>query len=177
MHIYERLADIISAGFLFELKHTIADFHESSVVKGFPIPPGHGLAVLGSESYSSPFVACITIPVPQTLDEASQLCAGWMNFVSQALQNLDDDLSPTDIRDLFMSIVIAESRKCGINPEFNMKLGAFWVSHLKNSGVSFDEQVSRNKQVEVTGHFYLHTSYNKCLLFSEKVGYRENHCG
>jgi hypothetical protein len=172
MKVFTYLSEIISQEFLFELTRTVNKFHELGVVPGSPLVAAHGLAIIGSESYDPPFIACISIPVPLTTGEASQLHGEWMKLVSKARRLPNLSVTPADVRDQVIDMIINDSHKGEINPDRNMQLGAFWVSHLLEIGLSFDDQVKRNKQHIVTGHFSLVTNDNKCILLNEEVGHR-----
>ena len=169
---YSKLSGLISQDFLFELKHTIDKFHESSVGSGFPLFPEHGLAILGAESYKPPLVMCISIPLPRTVAEARRMYNSWGELESKMLQLPSMNLSTADIRNKFVNDTIDELYRHGVNSAYIQRLGEYWVYHLKSNGISFDEQVKRNKKREVTGHFSLITKSNKCYLLSEEVGYR-----
>jgi hypothetical protein len=169
-----RLANLVSQKLLFELKQAINNFHESSVTSGFPLVPEHGLAILGSELYSPPLVMCITIPAPLIIDEARCMYNSWTDLESTMLQLPNISVSAADIRNQFIKDTIVELHEHGVNPAYISRLGEFWVAHLKNNGLSFDEQVKRNKKHEVTGHFSLITNSNKCCLLTEEVGHRMN---
>ena len=172
MKIYTKSADHISQDFLNEIEHTIDGCHELCIPAGFPLPIEQGLTIVGSELYDPPFVACISIPMPRTVDEASQMYWRWMKLVSQALQLPDVSVTPVDVRNQLIDMIINDSYKCDINPDRITQLGAFLVSHLKGNGLSFDEQVKRNKQHIVTGHFFLITKDNRIHIFSDEVGHR-----
>ena len=95
-----------------------------------------------------------------------------MKLVSQALQLPGVSVTPVDVRNQLIDMIINDSYKCDINTDSITQLGAFWVSHLKDNGLSFDEQIKRNKQYVVTGHFILITKDNRILMLSREVGHR-----
>ena len=172
MQICTKLANYISQNFLNEIEHTINGCHELSIPAGFPISSEQDLTIVGSELFDPPFVACIGIPVPRTVDEASQMYWRWMKLVSQALQLPDVSVTPVDVRNQLIDMIINDSYKCDINPDRIAQLGTFWVSHLKDNGLSFDEQIKRNKRQVVIGRFFLLTNNNHIFIFSDEVGHR-----
>ena len=170
MTIQKRPADLISQTFSDEINQTLKQLYNLSLPKGYPIFQGQGLAVVGSDLYKTPFVACISIPLPITVDEATEFYDGWMKFQDKAL--LIPSCQPADLKAELIKHVVEEAYKKNINLDLNLKLSAFWTSQLKEAGVSFQEQVKKNKRNVVTGFFSLFNADKKCILFNYEIGSR-----